>query len=200
MIRLALGALVCALGLGSGSLDTRTTAGGTYALAVSGAELAGPPWISIEYPVNPYDQTTKNAFLLVHAFHHGMPTDYPVTGTAEGLVKGERKTVTLEFERTSRPGVFALRKQWASDGVWSLVIAVNRGPDDAVYAVVDLAAAEYRGIRSEVPARAERGYTLPARLAMSEDVRSKDCALARAQVMTSGGSERLMSDRGVPLH
>jgi len=35
--------------------------------------LAGPPWISIELPANPYDQATRGAFLLVHAFHHGTP-------------------------------------------------------------------------------------------------------------------------------
>ena len=66
--------------------------------------LSGPPWISIEHPVNPYDATTRDAFLLVHAFHHGTPQNFPVTGTAEGMVDGQRRTVNLEFTRTSRSG------------------------------------------------------------------------------------------------
>ncbi|HEX6058177.1 MAG TPA: hypothetical protein VFZ11_04085, partial [Gemmatimonadaceae bacterium] len=58
---------------------------------------AGPPWISIEYPANPLDRTTKGAYLLVHAFHHGTPVGLPVRGTAEGLVNGARRTIALDF-------------------------------------------------------------------------------------------------------
>ena len=68
--------------------------------------LAGPPWISIELPANPYDQATRGAFLLVHAFHHGEPIGYLVTGTAEGIVGGERRSIKLEFSETSRDGVY----------------------------------------------------------------------------------------------
>jgi hypothetical protein len=55
---------------------------------------------------------------------------YPVTGTAEGVVNGERRTITLRFESTSRAGVYALRKQWPQDGAWSLVITVTQGDND----------------------------------------------------------------------
>jgi hypothetical protein len=92
--------------------------------------VAGPPWISIEYPVNPFDRTTRGAHLLVHAYYHGTPTAYPVSGTAEGIVNGERRTTTLRFETTSRTGVYALRKQWPSDGSWTLVISVTQGEKD----------------------------------------------------------------------
>ena len=59
--------------------------------AVTAPALGGPPWISIELPVNPYDQSMRGAFLLVHAFHHGTPMGFIVTGTAEGIVNGERQ-------------------------------------------------------------------------------------------------------------
>ncbi len=95
--------------------------------AAATSVVAGPPWISIEYPVNPFDRTTRGAHLLVHAYYHGTPVGYPVTGTAEGLVNGERRTMTLRFETTSRTGVYALRKQWPSEGSWTLVIGVNQG-------------------------------------------------------------------------
>jgi hypothetical protein len=92
--------------------------------------VAGPPWISIEYPVNPFDRTTRGAHLLVHAYYHGTPVGYPVSGTAEGVVNGERRTITLRFETTSRTGVYALRKQWPSDGSWTLVISVTQSDHD----------------------------------------------------------------------
>ena len=99
--------------------------------AAPASVVAGPPWISIEYPVNPFDRTTRGAHLLVHAYYHGTPVAYPVTGTAEGVVNGERRTITLRFETTSRTGVYALRKQWPSEGSWTLVISVTQGERDA---------------------------------------------------------------------
>jgi hypothetical protein len=92
--------------------------------------VAGPPWISIEHPVNPFDRTTRGAHLLVHAYYHGTPVGYPVSGTAEGVVNGERRTITLRFETTSRTGVYVLRKQWPSEGSWTLVISVTQGDHD----------------------------------------------------------------------
>jgi hypothetical protein len=100
--------------------------------------IKGPPWISIEYPANPWDGTTRGAFLLVHAFHHGTPVDFPVSGTAEGIVDGQRKTVSLEFVRTSRPGVYSLKRQWDTKGVWTLVISVTQQQNDIAQALVEL--------------------------------------------------------------
>src|SRR5512141_1181971 len=96
-------------------------------LATTGFASTGPAWISIEYPANPYDSASRGAFLLVHAFHHGQNVGFPVAGSAEGLVNGARRTVSLEFKSTSRPGVYALHKQWPSDGVWTLVLSVRQG-------------------------------------------------------------------------
>src|SRR5207244_12182043 len=93
--------------------------------------LKGPPWISIELPANPYDKSTRDAFLLVHAFHHGTAMGFIVTGTAEGMVNGERRSLKLEFTETSREGVHALTRTWPKEGTWTLVIKANQGPDDA---------------------------------------------------------------------
>jgi hypothetical protein len=99
--------------------------------AAPASVVSGPPWISIEYPANPFDRTTRGAHLLVHAYYHGTPVAYPVSGTAEGVVNGERRTMTLRFETTSRTGVYALRKQWPSEGSWTLVISVTQGENDS---------------------------------------------------------------------
>jgi len=131
------------------------------------AHRSGPPWISIEYPANPLDGSTRGAYLLVHAFHHGTPAQAPVRGTAEGLVGGERKSITLRFETTSRPGVYALRKQWADDGVWSLLISVEQHENDLAQALVEIGADG--GITSvRVPTRAQGSWTFPRRVTAQE--------------------------------
>ena len=129
--------------------------------------LAGPPWISIELPANPYDQATRGAFLLVHAFHHGQPVGYLLTGTAEGIVNGERRSIKLEFSETARDGVYALKRMWPSDGVWTLVIKANQGPDDAATAVIELGPeGEVASIRVPVMQRGQ--WTVPAPVSLGE--------------------------------
>ena len=137
------------------------------ALAWTPSRVVGPPWISIEYPPSPYDRTTRDAFLLVHAFHHGTPADYPVAGTAEGIVGGQRRSVPLEFSRTSRTGAYALRKQWPSEGVWTLVISVRQGTDDLATALVEVGP---RGdvASVKVPTEQRDGWQIPKRVSMRE--------------------------------
>jgi hypothetical protein len=135
-------------------------------LALSPAKF-GPPWISIEYPPSPYDTTTRDALLLVHAFHHGTPMNFPVEGTAEGLVAGKRRTVPLTFTRTSREGVYALRKQWPAEGSWVLAIAVSPEPSSKAGALVELGP---RGdvARVTVPTSQRDGWAIPRAISSAE--------------------------------
>ena len=98
----------------------------------------GPPWISIEIPANPLDAPTSGAALLVHTYHHGDPAGYPLTGTAEGLVDGERVSIDLELTKTSRPSVRAVKQQWPEKGYWVLTFKVSRGGDAEASLVVEL--------------------------------------------------------------
>jgi hypothetical protein len=151
--------------------------------------VAGPPWISIEYPVNPFDRTTRGAHLLVHAYYHGTPVAYPVSGTAEGLVNGERRTVTLRFETTSRTGVYALRKQWPSEGSWTLVIAVTQGDHDrggVAQALVELSPTG--SVASvQVPTQQHAEGAFPRRLTATE---IETAVRAQAQRLTLAGRPR----------
>lgn len=170
-------ARITALGMSIGAVALMAAGSPVSARTAS----AGPPWISIETPVNPYDATTRDAYLLVHAFHHGTPVAFPVSGTAEGMVNGERRSVKLEFKATSRPGAFALRKQWGDTGIWTLVIAVHQGEDDAAQALVEVGA-DGEVARVQVPTRvADRNIRVPRQLS-AQDV---DTALrARARIAT----------------
>jgi hypothetical protein len=129
--------------------------------------VVGPPWVSIQYPVNPYDASTRDAFLVVHAFHHGSPMAFPVSGTAEGLVNGQRRSINLEFQKASRTGEYALKKQWPDQGTWTLLIGVAQGPEDRVTAVVDLSS-DGQVARINVPTRREGGHTIPAKVVMAD--------------------------------
>jgi hypothetical protein len=95
--------------------------------AAAPARAKWPPWLSIESPVNPYDGSVAGAVLLVHAStRDGAPTISDVSGSAEGVVKGARRTIPLKFDATSRAGVFAVRKQWPSDGTWLLRVSLQQ--------------------------------------------------------------------------
>lgn len=135
------------------------------AVPLHAADL-GPPWISIELPANPHDRTTRDAFLLVHAFHHGTPTGFPVSGVAEGLVNGQRRTVQLNLKATSRTGVYALERQWANEGEWTLVITVEQGKDDVAQAVVQVSQGQV--IAVQVPTDRRDGWSIPRRITRQE--------------------------------
>ena len=149
--------------------------------ALARPAVAGPPWISIELPANPYDAASRGAFLLVHAFHHGTAITGIVSGTAEGIVNGERRTIKLEFTATSREGVRALRKMWPDEGVWTLVITALQGPNDGATAIVEIGAnGEVASVK--VPATQNGQWTMPAEVSMADieaGLRARAGALAR---------------------
>jgi hypothetical protein len=152
------------------------------ALAVVAALSVGPPWISIEYPGNPHDRSNNGAMLYVHVFHHAQPIAYPIEGTAEGFVNGERRSIKLKFTDTARPAVYGLSRQWPTEGVWTLVIKMSRGDhgNDGATAVVELGAdGEVASVR--VPTRQQGEWTIPVDVSMAEidrALRARASALA----------------------
>ena len=100
--------------------------------------LAGPPWIAIEYPANPFDRTSRDAFLTVRTYHHGQIIAKTVTGTAEGVVNGKRQSMKLDIRPGSQPGMYVVRWERPALGRWVLVInSGNQGIIDAT-AVVEI--------------------------------------------------------------
>ncbi len=112
--RAVLSAILLALGTTTAAFATPLTA-------------KWPPWLSIESPVNPFDPTARGAAFLVHAvFGEGQAQLSDLSGTAEGLVDGARRSITLRFDTTGRPGTFAVRRQWPTEGTWLLRIALQQ--------------------------------------------------------------------------
>jgi len=80
--------------------------------------LLCPPQISIERPA---DTTAGDlAFLLVTTRHGCHPGPLTLSGTAVGLVDGARRSLSLTLVATATPGVYAVRRQWSTGGVWVL--------------------------------------------------------------------------------
>ena len=88
--------------------------------ASASAALAGGFQINIEAP-DSSDAELKGAALLVRTYGCHQPWDAEVSATAEGMVDGKRQSMKIELTRTSK-GVYAIRKQWASKGVWVVAI------------------------------------------------------------------------------
>ncbi len=121
-------------------------------LTAFSAANAGPPWIAIEYPANPFDRTSRDAFLTVRTYHHGDLMARTVTGTAEGVVNGKRQSMRLDIRPGSQPGVYAVRWQRPAVGRWVLVISSgSAGVTDAT-AVVEIS-----------PSGGIAGVTVPTR-------------------------------------
>lgn len=87
--------------------------------------MFGGPWISVEAPGNPYDNTTRGAAFYVHTYRHTVPMDMTVTATAEGIVDGQRRSLPLTVAKSAQTGTYAVRNQWGSKGVWTVVVGAT---------------------------------------------------------------------------
>jgi hypothetical protein len=114
-----------------------------------------PPWISIESPVNPFDPATHGAAMLVHAHFREGPTQLAdLSGSAEGMVRGARRSIPLRFDATPLPNVYALRRQWPSGGAW--VLKINLRTTTAIVSLDDTGAVAAVQIPTQVAADGSR--------------------------------------------
>lgn len=135
--------------------------------------LFGGPWISIETPVNPFDASTRGALLLVHTFHHGTPEDMAITGKAEGLVDGQRRSLSVSVDRSSRAGTYGVQRQWGDKGIWTLLItATPQEHPGSIQAVVDIGASG-EVARVNVPRTAQSMPRLLTAAEVDRDLRER---------------------------
>lgn len=123
--------------------------------------LAGPPWISVEYPANPHHPSTRGATFLIRAYHHEISLNVPMSAIAEGLVKGERLSIPLEVARTGTPGLYAVRAKLPADGAWVVAVTLTEGEHATATALVSLDASG-RVLTASVPSSTTRdGWVVP---------------------------------------
>ena len=138
-------------------------------LIAATAALAGPPWIAIEYPANPFDPGTRGAFCTVRSYHHGDLLGFDISGTAEGLVNGKRQSVRLDIRRLPQAGMYAVHWKKPAQGKWALLITTTRDGQHMASALVDVDA-QGRVASISVPSNPIEGgrWVVPRRIAAAE--------------------------------
>ena len=122
--------------------------------------LAGPAFISIEYPANPFDQATKDAIVLVHTYHHGIPMQFPVRAYAEGVVNGAHQRITLQVVATSRTGVWAVKGQLPANGSWVVRADMTDSETHAIASAL-IAITDGQLAAVQTPFRMRGGWRIP---------------------------------------
>ena len=115
-------------------------AGLGLALAAAGVAQAGGQQIAVEVAAD-------GKSLLVRTYRCGTPSDFTVTGTAEGLVDGQPRSIPLTLTHASEAGVFAVSRQWPAEGSWVLTFSTEGGR--FVNALVELEKGAALRIRSQ---------------------------------------------------
>jgi hypothetical protein len=86
--------------------------------AMAALALAEDFSFSIGSPVAAQDFRAKVAAFVFRTQGCADPTKSQISATAEGFVKGVRRSVALKVEAMSRPGVYAVYQAWPAEGHW----------------------------------------------------------------------------------
>ena len=109
-------------------------------LATPAAALAGPGFrLEVGSAIaGGTGNKVKNAVVMVRALACDDDRAVRVTGTAEGIVNGERRSIPLALSSLPTPGVYAVTKQWP-EGAWIVSLsAVCPGRSATASALVPL--------------------------------------------------------------
>src|SRR5579864_7752201 len=88
------------------------------AFCAVGALLAEGFTFTIGNPVASQDFQAKAAAFVFRTEGCAEPAKSQISGTAEGVVKGARRSVALKVMATSKPGVYAVYHTWPGEGDW----------------------------------------------------------------------------------
>lgn len=135
-------------------------------------------------PANPHHASTRNASLLVRAYHHSTALNVPIRGVAEGIVDGRRVSLPLTLEATHQTGVFALVTPLPKGGTWVLALTLTQSENAIATALVTV---DHGGriVAVDVPSDNSRdGWKVPRRVQQ----RDIEDALRAAHVAPGGGA------------
>lgn len=116
------------------------------ALVLAGVAYAGGGfWLTLHSAQSPLGKQIPDAAVLVAAEGCASPAEVKLTGTAEGMVNGERRSVTLKMVPTSKAGVWAVKKSSLGEGRWVLAIRAGVTTGYSIGTVVEVGPnGEYR--------------------------------------------------------
>ena len=73
---------------------------------------------TIGSPVASQDYQAKGAAFVFRTDGCAEPAKSQISGTAEGLVKGARRSVALKVVAMTKPGIYAVYQNWPAEGEW----------------------------------------------------------------------------------
>lgn len=91
---------------------------GITAFTVAALVLAAGFTFTIGSPVASQDYQAKAAAFVFRTEGCAEPAKAQISGTAEGLVKGARRSVVLKVTAMTKPGVYAVYQNWPPEGEW----------------------------------------------------------------------------------
>src|SRR6266478_2768942 len=92
---------------------------GIAACAAAALVLAEGFTFNLGSPVASQDYQAKGAAFVFRTQGCTEPAKSQISGTAEGLVKGERRSVALKVVvAMNKPGVYAVYQNWPAEGEW----------------------------------------------------------------------------------
>lgn len=127
-------------------------------LAFTEPAAAGGFQLSVETPAASTDSQMKGVVLIARTYGCHQPADAKLSATAEGLVRGQRKSLAVEL-RSIGSGVYAIKQQWPSEGAWVLALTgayngmtssvlVELGPNGKVFPNTRLAEGNMKGVHA----------------------------------------------------
>jgi hypothetical protein len=90
--------------------------------------MAGSLTLELGNPAANPEALSKSAVLVARTASCHAPEKTVMTATAEGFVDGHRQTIPLKLVRLSKPGTFAITREWPASGTWALKV-IARNPE-----------------------------------------------------------------------
>ncbi|HZU24958.1 MAG TPA: hypothetical protein VFA04_05520 [Bryobacteraceae bacterium] len=87
--------------------------------------FAGGFWLQLGDPSANPDAKAKNAVVIVRPFGCISPADAKLTGTAEGMLNGQRRTIALDLVPLSEKATYAVLREWPAEGSWVLRLTAS---------------------------------------------------------------------------
>ena len=84
--------------------------------------MAGEFTFSVGSPVAAQEPAAKTAAFAFRTEGCADPTKSQIAATAEGMVRGARRSVPLKVVVMQKPGVYVVYQTWGSDGRWVVVL------------------------------------------------------------------------------
>lgn len=98
---------------------------------------AGALLLQVADPRTSIEAQAQHAVVMAQMTACHSPEKTLVSATAEGILAGKRTTLPLKVIKLSTPGMFAVRREWPSEGVWAVrMVATNPEYKDYATGVV----------------------------------------------------------------